>query len=134
MPMFNVNAFSIEVLLSDYDPSESEVVDLHILFTSGSLLELERLDTSDASIFEEIGDELWKLKFAGIDDLAMSDVVDAFTIFAIDDDPDHPKGAAEHFFITGMTGDATPIPAPASLCLGLIGLGTLGLRRIRKNR
>ena len=128
-PAHIVSAQSVEVLLSDYDPTD--IIDLHIELISGGSIDLIFMQTTDTNgggdaIFEEIGDKLWKLKFAPLDQLSAGDKVDYFTIRANDDDPQDPRGTAEHFFITGITA----VPEPATM--GLLGLGTIAMLRRRR--
>jgi len=125
--LFNVNAQSVEVLLSEFDPTD--IIDLHIVLTSGSTLDFNFMQTTSTSIFEQVDptyDKLWKLKFFGLSGLGAGDFVDYFTISGNDDDPQNPTGTAEHFWITGFT--AVPEPATVSL----LGLGSLALIRRRR--
>ncbi|GAF84196.1 unnamed protein product, partial [marine sediment metagenome] len=130
-PQFYADALSVEVLLSEFDPTD--IVDLHIELTSGSTFDFGFLQTTDTSLFEQVGadkDKLWKLKFSGIDQLQTGDLIQNFTIFAVDDDPLNPRGTAEHFWVTGMTVDAELIPEPATVLL--LGFGSLALLRKRR--
>ncbi len=129
-----VDAHSVEVLLSDYDPSD--IIDLDIELTSGSMFDFDFLQTTDTSIFEKVDssyDKLWRLKFSGLSGLGATDLIDNFTIYANDDDPLNPSGTAEHFYITGMTADVEPVPAPSAVVLGSLGLGFSGWL-LRKRR
>lgn len=129
--LFYVNAMSVEVLLSKFDPSHK--IDLHLDLTSGPDIYLESLQTTDTSIFEQVDpayDKLWKLKFSGISQLRTNDLIDGFEIRVIDDDPSEPRGTAEHFFISGITIDAAPVPEPVTVAL--LGLGCLLLLRRSK--
>ena len=143
---FNVNAQSVEVLLSDVKASDGNpedlMLDLYIKLTSGAVIDLDSLQLSASTgIFENMGakdDKLWKLKFSGINALGTSDFVDYFEIRAIDPLLDGPRGTAEHFFINGMTCDTitvdttTAVPAPSSLLLGSMGITIVSwLRRKR---
>lgn len=123
-PALHADAMSVEVLLSDFEPTD--VIDLHIELMSGSIFNYDFLTTSNSNIFEEIGDKLWKLKFDGISNLAAGDLIDSFAIRAIDDNPSDPRGTAEHFFITGMSF----VPEPATIVL--LGLGSLIFLRRRR--
>ena len=120
--LFNVNAQSVVVLLSKFDPTD--IVDLHIVLTSGSTLDFNFMQTTSTNIFERVDptyDKLWKLKFSGLSGLGSGDFVDYFTVRANDDDPQHPSGTAEHFLITGFTA----VPEPATVVL--LGLSSLSL-------
>lgn len=132
-PFWLVDAQSVVVLLSVFDPTD--VIDLHIELTSGSSIDLAFQGAfNTTSIFEEVGsgDKLWKLKFSGIGGLGSGDLVDNFTIRAIDDNPLDPKGTAEHFWITGLNAEFEPVPAPGAVILGVIGLGFSGWLGKRK--
>lgn len=129
---FYAKALSVEVLLSDFDPTD--VLDLHIELTSGFAIDLPFLsiDPFDTSIFERVEpayDKLWTLKFSGISQLQWGDLIDNFTIRANDDDPGNPRGTAEHFLINGIAGEVVA-PEPATICL--LGLGALALLRKRR--
>jgi len=126
-PLFYANAQSVEVLLSEFD--STDIIDLHIDLTSGPIY-LPSLGTSDTNIFEQVGSKLYKLKFSGISGLLPTDLIDNFTICAIDDDPLNPTGTAEHFWITGIS--ANVIPEPATVAL--LALGGLVLLRKRTAR
>lgn len=128
IPQFYANALSVEVLLSKFDLTD--IIDLHIDLTSRPDIYLEFLQTTDTSIFEQVGadkDKLWKLKFSGIGQLQTGDLIQNFTIFANDDNPQNPSGTAEHFLITGMTA----VPEPATICL--LGFGALSLIRRKRS-
>ena len=130
-PQFYADALSVEVLLSEFDATD--VINLHIELTSGSTFDFDFLQTTDTSLFEQAGadkDKLWKLKFSGIGQLQTGDLIQNFTLFAIDDDPLNPRGTAEHFWVTGMTIDAELIPEPATICL--LAFGAVLLRRRKK--
>jgi hypothetical protein len=68
--------------------------------------------------------------FSNIEELNAEDIIESFTITAIDDYPLVPRETAEHFFITGFNVDARVVPEPTTL--GLLGLGTVFLFRNRK--
>jgi len=125
-PAWIVNAQKVEVLLSKFDPTD--IINLHIKRTGGADIHLTFLQTTNTAIFEEIGDKLWKLKFAGLPQLGPTDLVEEFYIAADDDDPNNPKGTAEHFLITGLKVDAVPEPATISL----LAIGLCMLRRRRR--
>ena len=133
-PQFYADALSVEVLLSEFDATD--VINLHIELTSGSTFDFDFLQTTDTSLFEQVGadkDKLWKLEFSGfsgIDQLQTDDLIQNFTLFAVDDDPLNPRGTAEHFWVTGMTIDAELIPEPATICL--LAFGAVLLRRRKK--
>ncbi len=129
-PSLYADAMSVEVLLSKFEMTD--IIDLEIKLTSGDSIDLDFLETSDTSIFEEIGDgnKLWKLKFSGIDKLEPYDLIDNFTIYANDRDPLNPRGTAEHFFITGISAEAVPIPEPTTFLI--LGFAGLVLRRRRE--
>lgn len=116
-------ATSVEVTLSKF--KAEEIVDLHIELTSGAILDFAYLQTSDTSLFELVGDEVWKFKFAGVPGLAPTDLVDSFWISANDN---HNGSTTEHFLVTGFTADVVPEPAT----IGLMCLGALVLLRMRK--
>jgi len=124
-PAWIVNAQSVEVLLSEFDPTD--IIDLHIERTSAADIDLMFLQTTNTAIFEEIGDKLWKLKFAGLPQLGPADLVERFSIAADDNKPGDPHDTAEHFFVTGLKVDA--VPEPATMSLMVIGLCILRLRR-----
>ncbi|MHC4337344.1 MAG: PEP-CTERM sorting domain-containing protein [Planctomycetota bacterium] len=129
--LFYVNAMSVEVFLSKFSPSD--IIDLHLDLTSGPDIYLQSLQTIDTSIFEQVDpahDKLWKLKFSGISQLLTNDLIDSFEICAIDDNPLEPSCTAEHFLISGITVNATPVPEPTTVAL--LGLGCLLLLRRSK--
>ncbi len=99
------NGQSIEVLLSDYDADD--IIDLHIERQAGSPIDLSFLQTSDTALFQQLGTNLWKVRFSAPSlGLTATDVVTSFRIRANEDNPSYPSGTAEHFFIAGMTVDA----------------------------
>ena len=117
-------ATSVEVILSKFD--SDEIVDLHVELTTGTIIDLAYLETTDTSIFELVGDDVWKFKFSGVPGLSSADLIDSFWISA----NDNKNGAtAEHFLITGLYADVVPEPSTiALLCLG----GLMALRARRK--
>jgi len=130
-PLFSVNANDIEVFLSDFETTD--IIDLSINLTNGTFTDLLFLGTGAGSgIFENLGDKLWKLKFDGLAGLSDNALVDSFTIRANDDDPNDPRGTAEHFFITGLTSEANPVPIPGAIYL--LGSGLIGLAGLRKKK
>ncbi len=116
---FEVIAQSVEVLLSEFAPEE--IVDLHIELTSGPDIDLTFLQTTDANIFELVGDKVWKLKLSGVAGLGPDDLIDNFTIRANDDNPASPRGTAEHFWISGLTVYVRAIP-PTAVVPNVVGL------------
>ena len=117
---------SIEVLLSEYE--STDIIDLHIEVVGGSDIDLQFLGTSDATLFEEIGDKLWKVTFdSPTIGLEPDDLVSSFYIGADDDVPADPRGTAEHFWITGTS---AVVPEPATLSLLALG-GLLAIKRRR---
>ena len=77
----------------------------------------------------------WSLSFDGLAGIGTDDIVDQFTIRALDDMTNGlPKETAEHFLINGFTYDIPAfipvVPTPASLVLGGFGVSIVGwLRR-----
>lgn len=127
-PAFNVLASSVEVLLSKFE--STDIIDLYIDLVFGTDINLSFLGTGAGSdTFEELEDKLWKLKFNGLAGLS-GDLVNSFTIRANDDDPENPTGTAEHFFISGLTVEASPVPIPGAIWL--LGSGLIGLAGIRR--
>ena len=124
--LWEVNGHSVEVILSEFDPTD--IVDLHIERASGLDIDLSSLATTDTSIFQNLADKLWKLKFAGVAGLTDTDLVTMFSIRANDNDPQHAEDTAEHFFITGLEFDTVPEPG----CLVLLATG--GLLMLRRRR
>jgi len=117
-PLFNVDATSVEVLLSKFDSADKDIFDLKIDLTLGSpITEKSMSTTHDAVADWDSADKLWKLSFSDIPGLNSGDWVESFTIRA-DLNSELKK---THFLITGMTA----VPEPATICL--LGLGTLTL-------
>lgn len=109
-------ATSVEVILSKF--KADEIIDLHIELTSGAIYDFAFLQTSDTSIFELLGDEVWKFKFSGVPGLAPGDLIDSFWISANDN---KDGSTTEHFLISGLDADVVPEPATiALLCLGAL--------------
>ncbi len=136
-PGFNVLASSVEVLLSDFELTD--IIELSVALTDdATFLERLHLGTGDTGIFEQVGvdsDKLWKVKFSGLAGLSDLALIDNFTIRANDDFWDKngvslAKGTAEHFFITGLTVEASPVPIPGAIYL--LGSGLIGLAGIRR--
>jgi len=134
-PLFNVDAMSVKVLLSEIKVKDGQpgdlMLDLYIKLTSGVEIDLDSLKLSTSSIFEQVDltyDKLWELNFSAISGLGAGDFVDYFEILAID--PligGQTRATAEHFLITGFTA----VPEPATIAL--LGLGSLVLIRKRAN-
>lgn len=83
---------------------------LPIQLTSGAAIDLASVQITNASIFEQVGtdkDKLWKLKFAGTNQLQSGDSVDNFQIGA----------CGSHCSISGIFGRSDNFFA---LCLQLI--------------
>jgi len=128
-------ANSIRVLLSefDYDTSKAdkqEVINLHIVLRSGGTIDRLAIGPSNnaegiftAASSDPSKDKLWMVDFSAISELGVGDLIDSFSISALDDYPSAPKETAEHFFITGFEG--TGVPEPATMAL--MGFGILGL-------
>jgi len=118
--LFNVDAKSVEVLLSKINVKDGQpddlMLDLYIKLTSGVAIDLDSLKLSTSSIFEQVDptyDKLWELKFSAISGLGASDFIDYFEILAIDPlISGQTRETAEHFLITGITAD---VPRPKSL-------------------
>ncbi|MBW2624541.1 MAG: hypothetical protein JRD68_16655 [Deltaproteobacteria bacterium] len=133
-PLFSVNANDVEVLLSDFE--FSDIIDLSMVLSNGTFADQLFLGPrdflpTDHSVFQLLGDKLYKLKFDGLAGLSDNALVNSFTIRANDDDPDNPRGTAEHFFITGLTAEAdSPVPIPGAIYL--FGSGLIGLAGLRK--
>lgn len=133
---YDVNAKSVEILLSKFSLHEVIDLGLQVNLESGITTTLSFLGTDDADIFEQVGDyndKLWKLKFSGIDTLDDDDLIRSFEIRAIEDNPNHPSGTAEHFMIVALTasyseaghggggGNPPPVvPEPSSIMVWLL--------------
>ncbi|NIA21706.1 MAG: PEP-CTERM sorting domain-containing protein [Anaerolineaceae bacterium] len=135
-------ADSIRVLLSQFEynsskPGKQEKIDLRIELRSGAMI--DRLFVGPSNDVEGLfvaassnpgKDKLWMVDFSAIGELAPDDVIESFSISALDDYPKCSYNTAEHFFITGLTG--AEIPEPATF--GLIAVGLVGMAFSRKRR
>jgi len=133
-------AESIRVLLSEFEndankPDKQEKINLHIELRSGGTV--DRLFVGPSNDVEGLfvtasanpdKDKLWMVDFSALGELGPGEVIESFSISAVDDYPSDPHETAEHFFITGFTG--TEVPEPATF--GLIAMGLVGLAFGRK--
>jgi hypothetical protein len=90
-----------------------------------------------SSVFTNLTQDVYNLSFSGLAGLGASDVLTSFSIRALDDDPAHPAGTAEHFLITGFTANTVPVPEPSSVLLTALSglmLLTSARRRFRRAR
>jgi len=148
MVLFNFNpavpvfADSIAVILSQFNHKvkkkgglEEDKVDLHVELRSGTTFDRTFFGPSSdpEGIFEPVGsdpekDSVWLMRFSAISGIGSLDEIAMFSIRAVDDDPNNPKGTAEHFYVTGFTG--TEVPEPTTMILLACG----GLCMLRKRR
>ena len=83
------------------------------------------LETSDAPlVVVDAGDKVYDLVVGNVPGLLAGDVVTTFGIRAVDDDPDNPKGTAEHFFLNSIRG--TVDAADVSILFNSTALGLDG--------
>jgi hypothetical protein len=111
-PSVSVAASSFVVVLSKF--SEVDVLDLTVVLGSGASF-THNVSASDAAM-EQVGDvraNLWKLSFAALPEVSPSDVVSSFSIRALDNNPGAPRGTAEHFLISAISGDTSPACCPS---------------------
>ena len=122
-----VVAHDTAVLVSEFETTDR--IDLHLETLSGTF-DVAFTGPADTSLFESLGDSVYKVKFSGVPGLSTTDILQRFSIRALDDDPAHPRGTAEHFLISGM--ETTVAPEPATLAL--LGAGVAAALAARRNR
>lgn len=137
-----VVADSVVVRLSEFE--STDVIDLSINVTHSdatqSVLTDTWLATSEAPLVMvgSSSDKVYDLVFANMPGLLDTDVVTGLQIRAIDDDPEHESGTAEHFWVTGVTatpedpGGGDPVAEPSGAVL--VVLGAVGGVLSRKRR
>lgn len=139
--VYEVLGESIEVTFSMFNATDR--IWLHLDLDGGGILDYTFIGPGgpEGVQFTDLGNSVWNLNFAGLTGLSSTDIVRNFYIRAIDDDPSHPTGTAEHFLITGLKMDArlqSVVPEPASAVLFATAAGSLlayrGFRRRREKR
>ena len=106
-PSVSVGASTVVVVLSKF--SEADILDLTVVLGSGTTF-THSVNAFDPAM-EPVGDAkaaLWRLWFARLPEVSPTDSVSSFSIRALDNNPAAPKGTAEHFLISAISGEATP--------------------------
>lgn len=126
---FDLDAGSLEFLLTKME--DGDRVDFWVHTRDGSDYHDTFLgladDPSFLSIYGASGDKVKKLSSSGFAGISGKEV-DWVRIRAVDDDPDHPRGTAEHFLINSI-GGVNLVPEPGSLVALGLGVAVLSRRR-----
>jgi len=121
-----LKADDMVVRLSKFD--STDVIDLSVtvkhLDNTTTTLTDPWLDTTEAPfVVVDAGDKVYDLVIGNIPGLAAGDVVTAFGIRAIDDDPANPKGTAEHFYLNSIRGSFNSTDVSINFNSTALGLG-----------